>query len=104
MRNRTEEEEEGAQKLHAAITAPPPPGAPSPAIGQQVQAVRKGKPQGLIHDVLLADPCVPKEAWVTRCATWHFGHSEHALLEGVVPTCTRCVAKRFLAARTTCTI
>ena len=103
MRNRTEEEEEGAQKLHAAITAPPPPGAPSPASGQQVQAVRKGKPQGLIHDVLLADPCVPKEAWVTRCATWHFGHSEHALLEGVVPTCTRCVAKRFLAARTTCT-
>ena len=58
---------------------------------RRVQGRRGEEGTGKIHCVLICDPCLPQEAWLTRCG-WQFGQSDHRLFHEVGPvTCKRCM-------------
>ena len=96
-----QEEDQQIEQLRLEVAAAPTElGAPYVQSRQQVQGVRAGRPHGLMHDVLLRDESLPREAWVTRC-TWRFGAVEHATFTGAVTTCARCISRRAVEARTT---
>ena len=67
-----------------------PPGAPTvPA--RKVRGIRGEQEEGCMHEVVACDPCLPREAWVTRCG-WNFGGAKHVLYWDVLPTtCARCL-------------
>ena len=68
------------------------PGAPVlPA--RQVRGYRGQQETGEFHDVLVCDPCLPREGWVTRCG-WRFAGSNHILFEAAQTTCSTCLRYR----------
>ena len=67
-----------------------PPGAPYVPL-RKVRGIRGEQETGHVHEVVACDPCLPREAWVTRCG-WSFGAAEHVLFWDVLPTtCSRCL-------------
>ena len=94
-----QDKEEIIQKIRMDVDAAPAiPGAPAFGCKHQVQGMKSDRPQGLIHDVLLMDPCIPRSAWVTRCS-WRFGETEHRLMDGVPISCSRCLQQRHIICR-----
>ena len=78
--------------------APAGPGVPVLGHSRQVQRTKAGSPVGLIQDVVIADPSIPRAAWLTRC-TWKFGLAEHRLTEDGATTCAKCLSGRVIRAR-----
>ena len=68
-----------------------PPGAPAPS-ELRVRGIRGLQEFGAMHEVVACDPCLPTEAWVTRCG-WGFGDVRHVLYQGTAApiTCLRCI-------------
>ena len=92
--SRTEEEAVPPQRLlHTAAllgSGTLPAGAPSMPT-RRVQGRREQAGAGKIHRVLLCDPLLAPDTWLTRCG-WAFGLSDHILLEGSGSlTCKRCI-------------
>ena len=69
------------------------PGAPVSTPGRVVTGARGLKETGFKHDVVAYDPCLPPEAWVTRCG-WRFGHSNHIIYEHTEADCPKCAICR----------
>ena len=69
------------------------PGAPGCATQQKVRPLKGDQEMGWMHDVLLCDPALPKEAWITRCG-WRFGGSQFRLHPTAETTCSRCIGRR----------
>ena len=53
---------------------------------------------GKVHEVIVCDPCLPREAWITRCG-WNFGCSSHLVGGDDAVTCSDCTkfAERGIA-------
>ena len=85
--------------LHVALTvASAPPGAPKLPPPRQVRGLKGDREVGVIHEVVIADPALPREAWVARCP-WRFGLAPHVLLTGREVTCARCISRRTVEER-----
>ena len=85
--------------MHAILTAASaPPGAPGLPPPRQVRGLKGGREVGETHDVAIADPALPEDAWVTRCG-WRFGRTAHAVFFDREATCARCMARRTVDIR-----
>ena len=94
-----QEQMEIADKVCLEIAAAPAaPSAPAFQSQRQVQGRKDGRPHGLVHEVLLADLCMPTASWLTLCS-WHFGEAEHEIFSGSAVTCARCTQKRVVLER-----
>ena len=74
------------------------PGAPCAPPVQRIRGLKGQREAGEIHDAVVMDPTIPREAWASRCG-WKFGCTAHVIVADLEVTCARCIARRAVDAR-----
>ena len=69
-------------------------GAPCLPPTRKVIGTKGQREVGAMHDVLICDPALSAEAWVTRCS-WRFAHVPHVIYEEAETTCKWCLLRRL---------
>ena len=82
------EEQATSAALQVVEEAPTGPGSLTLGPARQVQRIKGDRRVGWVHDVAIADACIPREAWMSNCA-WRFGMAEHVILHDATTTCAR---------------
>ena len=89
-----------AAPMHVLLSAAASvPGAPRAPPAQRIRGLKGQREAGEIHDAVVMDPALPREAWTTRCR-WKFGCAAHVIVNEQEVTCARCIARRAVEART----
>ena len=85
--------------MHVLLAAAAPvPGAPCAPPVQKIRGLKGQREAGEIHDAVVMDQALPREAWTTRCG-WKFGCAAHVILNDQEVTCARCISRRAAEAR-----
>ena len=88
-----------APLLHVALAAAADvPGAPNAPTAQRIRRLLGGRETGEVHDAVVIDEALPREAWTTRCS-WKFGLGPHVIRNDLEVTCARCIARRAVESR-----
>ena len=89
-----------AAPMHVLLSAAASvPGAPRAPPVQKIRGLKGQREAGEVHDAVVMDQALPREAWATRC-NWKFGCAAHVIVNDQDVTCARCIARRAVEART----